>query len=231
MKLEEKNKARELRYQGLSIQQISTSLGVSKGSVSAWVRDIEIPEELLINIGNRQRLGREHSRIARLSNITKANLELNAKCKEEILPFSKRDLWIAGIMLYAGEGYKTNNVSNQRIELANSDPNILRVFINFLIYICKIPKLNIRVRLILYEDINIKDAHKYWSHELDIPLKQFQNPFIKKSYRDIPSRHRRRVEFGTAHINVYDVKIYRKIVAWLQAIYGYNNLDFNKLGE
>jgi len=228
MKLEEKNKARELRYQGLSIQQISTSLGVSKGSVSAWVRNIEIPKELLINIENRQRLGREHSRIARLSNITKANLELNAKCKEEILPFSKRDLWIAGIMLYAGEGYKCKTVSGQQIELANSDPEILRLFISFLLNVCSVSKDKIIIRAMLYEDIDLKEAQKYWSEELGVPENQFRKPFIKQSFRNIPYRHLRRSKYGTAHVHVYDVILYRKIMGWISAIYEYNNLNFNK---
>jgi len=231
MKLEERTRARELRKQGLSLKQIASSLGVSKGSVSAWVRDIQLSKDLLVNIKNQIRLAREKARITRLSNTLERNIELYSNCKDEILPFSRRDLWIAGIMLYAGEGNKTVNVSNQHIDLANSDPNILRVFINFLINTFLVSKEKIRVRLILYEDIDPKEAQEYWAHELSIPHKQFQKPFIKKSYRDIPSRHRRRSEFGTAHINVYDVRIYRKLLAWLQAIYEYNNLDSNKFGE
>jgi len=224
MKLEEKNKARQLRHQGLSIKQISTALEVSKGSVSAWVRDIELSEQILINIGEQRRLGRERSRKTRLANIANRNTLLNAKCKEEILPFSKRDLWIAGLMLYAGEGCKSKTVARQYVEITNSDPNILRVFINFLIQVCSVPKENIEVRLILYKDINLKDAQRYWSSELNIPTNQFQKPFIKQSYRNLHGRHLRRSKYGTAHVILYDVKIYRRIMGWLQAIYEYNNL-------
>lgn len=222
MKLEERSKARQLRHQGLSIGQITTILGVSKGSVSAWVRNIELSEEVLANIENQRRLGRERSRRTRLSNIANRNIALYIKCKEEIMPFSKRDLWIAGLMLYAGEGNKTARVAGQYVEIANSDPNVLRVFINFLIQVCSVLKENIKVRLILYEDINLKEAQRYWSNELNIPINQFRGPFIKQSYRKLPARHRRRSEYGTAHIHVYDVKVYRKIMGWLQAIYEYN---------
>lgn len=115
MKLGEKNKSRFLRHQGYSIKQIAENLNVSKGSVSSWVRDITIPESLIANLENRKKLGREHSRIARLLNIARRKCELDAKCKEEILPLFKRDLWIAGIMLYAGEGYKSARISGQRV--------------------------------------------------------------------------------------------------------------------
>src|SRR5271154_2947044 len=39
-----REKARELRSQGLSYNEIVAQLGVSKGSVSLWVRDIPCPE-------------------------------------------------------------------------------------------------------------------------------------------------------------------------------------------
>src|SRR3989338_2189855 len=111
MKLEERTKARELRYQGFSLKQIASTLNVSKGSVRAWVRDIELSDDILANFKTKMRLGREKSRITRLSNIAIRSKELYSKCKDEILPFSNRDLWIAGIMLYAGEGYKCKTVS------------------------------------------------------------------------------------------------------------------------
>ena len=50
-------------------------------------------------------------------------------------------------------------------------------------------------------------------------------------HKDTPYRHLRRSKYGTAHVNVYDVRIYRKIMGWLQAVYEYNNLDFRSDGE
>ncbi|MBI5873730.1 MAG: hypothetical protein HZB36_06275 [Candidatus Omnitrophica bacterium] len=229
MKLEEKNRSRTLRCQGYSIKQIAETLKVAKGSVSSWVRDIKIPETLIANIENRKRLGREHSRVARLSNIARRNCEVDAKCREEILPLSERDLWIAGIMLYAGEGYKSARVSGQRIELANSDPDILRVFVNFLEKVCLACKQKIKIRLMLYEDINTEEAKRYWSEQLDIPQDQFCRPFIKQSYKNIPFRHLRRSKYGTVHIILCDVVVYRKIIGWMKAVYEFNKLDFTNL--
>jgi hypothetical protein len=231
MKLDEKNKAQQLRYKGFSIKQIAVALSVSKGSASVWVRDIELSKGLSVNIEEQRRLGRERSRKTRLSNIIRKNTELRIQCKEEILPFTKRDLWISGLLIYAGEGSKASNVSNQHIEVTNSNPDILRLFIKFLIDICLVPQAKIRVRLILYDDIDTKEAEAYWSSQLGVPINQFQRQFIKKSYKNIPYRHLRRSRYGTAHINVYDVNIYRKVIGWLQSIYEYNNLVFENYGE
>ena len=128
-------------------------------------------------------------------------------------------------MLYAGEGYKSSKVSGRRVEIANSNPEILRIFINFLTKICFVPREKIRVRLMLYEDINQEEAKQFWSHELRVDLKQFANPFIKLSYKDLPFRHLRRSKYGTAHVNLYDTKIYKKIISWIKAIYEYNSFN------
>lgn len=217
MKLEERNKSRQLRQQGFSIKQIATILGVSKSSVSGWVRDIELSEDILANINERSRLGRERARESRLANILNQKAALYEKCKVEILPLSTRDLWIAGLMLYAGEGRKVWNVSSQPIELTSSDPNILRIFLNFLVKVCNVPRSKIKIRLFLYPDINLKKAENSWAKELDIPLSQFQRSFIKRSYNN-PLRTRRS-KYGTAHIILHNAELYRRILGWLGAIY------------
>lgn len=219
MKLAENEKARELRTLGYSMKQIAVSLAVSKGSVSNWVRDIKLSKEVLANINNQYMIGREEARKTRLKNTTLRHNELFRVCKEEIIPFSLRDLWIAGLMLYAGEGNKSSIVSNQHIEVANSNADILRIFIQFLIKVCCIPKGKIKVRLILYKDINVEQAHNYWSKKLGIPMIQFGKAFIKPSYKDSPYRHLRRSVYGTAHVCLYDVKVYRRIMGWLKAAY------------
>lgn len=170
MKLEERAKARGLRFQGLSIKQIATAINVSKGSISAWVKDINLNEEALLNIDKRLQLGRERARQSRLANISRSRKELFERCKTQVLPLSHRDLWIAGLMLYAGEGRKVWNVSSQPIELTSSDPSILRIFISFLVKVCNVPNTKIGVRLFLYPDIDLKEAKNFWSRELKIPL-------------------------------------------------------------
>lgn len=217
MKLEERAKARNLRSHGLSIKQVADALNVSKGSISAWVRDIHLSKEALLGIDKRLQLGRERARQSRLANILNSRNELFKQCKTQILPLSHRDLWIAGLMLYAGEGRKVWDVSSQPIELTSSEPNILRIFINFLTKVCNVPTAKIKVRLFLYLDIDLKEAENFWSRELKIPLNQFQKAYIKQSYSN-PIRSRRS-KYGTAHVILSNAELYRKILGWLQAIY------------
>lgn len=217
MKLKERNNAQELRQQGCSLKHIAETLNVSKGSISAWVRDVKLSKNALANIKKCSRVGREHARESRLKNILNERNLLYENSKTEILPLSYRDLWIAGLMLYAGEGRKVWDVSSQPIELTSSDPRIHRIFISFLTKICNIPCNKIKIRLFLYPDINLKEAEGFWSKELNIPQEQFQRSFIKQSYGN-PIRIRRS-RYGTAHIILSNAELYRKILGWLKAIY------------
>lgn len=163
MKLAEKTEARQLRGNGLSIKQIAELLSVSKGSVSNWVRDINLTQCVQANIKNRIQLGREHARLSRLNNIASKRNKLFQRCKKDIVPVSRRDLWIAGLMLYAGEGRKVWDASSQAIELTSSEPDIIRVFINFLTLVCGIKRNKIKIRLFLFPDIDVKETESFWA--------------------------------------------------------------------
>jgi transposase len=45
VKTEERQRARELRASGWSVKEIERHLGVSRSSVSLWVRDVQLNEE------------------------------------------------------------------------------------------------------------------------------------------------------------------------------------------
>jgi transcriptional regulator with XRE-family HTH domain len=57
VKTEERRRARELRAQGWSIKEIEQLLGVSRSSVSSWVRDVELTVEQRRELASRIRMG------------------------------------------------------------------------------------------------------------------------------------------------------------------------------
>jgi transcriptional regulator with XRE-family HTH domain len=60
----EQKQALSLRLQGMSLLDIAATLGVSKGSVSAWVRNIPIPEKFTNEFRTARKLKREEVRKA-----------------------------------------------------------------------------------------------------------------------------------------------------------------------
>ncbi len=54
-KVDEQNRARDLRAQAWTMEEIAEELGVSKSSVSLWTRDVEFDEESLAQRAHERR--------------------------------------------------------------------------------------------------------------------------------------------------------------------------------
>ena len=103
--------------------------------------------------------------------------EVYKKISKDVNTFSKRDLFLAGLFLYWGEGTKASNCS---VVLTNTNPAMLKFFIKWL-ELFGVEKKNLKVKLHLYSDMNIKKSLDFWSKELKIPINQFQKSYIKKT--------------------------------------------------
>lgn len=80
-----------------------------------------------------------------------------------------------GVGLYWGEGNKANK---NTVKLGNSDPALMRVFIDFLVKFFTIDKEDLKFHLHTFTDIDLKEAQGYWMRELNINKNQFYNPTI-----------------------------------------------------
>ena len=96
-------------------------------------------------------------------------------------------LKIAGALLYVCEGTKLRKDPRYRntylysIELTNSDPKVIKLFMRFLLEYLKCDTTKVRGQLFVYEDHNIKKLMRFWSKASSIPTKQFQKVIILKS--------------------------------------------------
>jgi hypothetical protein len=105
------------------------------------------------------------------------------KCNPEgdpfkvFLPKNVEDakLFGLGIGLYWGEGNKANK---NTVKLGNSDPALMRVFIEFLIKFFNVDKEDLRFHLHVFTDIDLDEAYKYWIEKLKIKKIQFYKPTV-----------------------------------------------------
>src|SRR5687768_5498427 len=100
-KLAERERARELRAQSYTLVEIAQELGVSKASVSVWVRDVDfVPRPR--NRGHPA--GPHHPmRLKKEAEIERCRGEADAW----IGSLTERELTMFALGLYAGEGDKT----------------------------------------------------------------------------------------------------------------------------
>jgi hypothetical protein len=125
-KVVERARARDLRAQAWTINEIVAQRGVSNSSVSVWVRDVEFDAATrpARSVTNRNR-GARNRRPNRLQQRQQAEIErFVVEGRQRIGRLSERDLLVAGTALYAGEGNKTDG----EVRFSNSDPRMIGLF-------------------------------------------------------------------------------------------------------
>jgi transcriptional regulator with XRE-family HTH domain len=142
-KMAEQQRARELRAQSWTLQDIATELGVSKSSVSLWVREVDF----VPNPRRRPRRPRPSSlRIRKLAEIE----SMDRAGVADIGRLSEREFLLFGVALYVGEGFKGDGL----VGLANTDPDILVAFVTWLRRFFSIDETRLRVRLYLHAGLD-----------------------------------------------------------------------------
>src|SRR5438477_5974135 len=173
-KTNEQHRARELRADGWTIKEIAAELAVSQSSVSNWVRDVEVdPEVWAQRVETRRNHGWEKRRATFLAKRSAQADADRAAAEQWLGQLSDRDLFIAGIALYAGEGSKTRG----SVTLPNSDPRMIVLFLAFLRRFFEVDESRLRVRLYLHEGLDLEAAVAYWSGLTGIPRWQFNKPY------------------------------------------------------
>lgn len=212
----DKLKAIKLRKEGKSYHQIRQTVGVSKSTLSCWLRDMPLSREQMKGLRDWNQTRIEHYRETR-AKTREARLRSTYEQQKNLLfPFSNRDLFIAGLFLYWGEGSKTR-VSDLRV--ANTDPAIPKFFVHWVTHVLKLDKAKIKVHLHLYRDMNIQKEIAFWSHALTIPKSQFIKPYIKENSSTIINRGT--FGHGTCTIRVGNARVSEEVFAGIQAIRDY----------
>ena len=173
----DKQKALEYRKKGYSYSQIKEKLKVSKSTLSGWLHNMPLSEKRI-----RELQADNPIRIERYRNTMQAKKDTRLKkvykkVYKDIRILSKRDLFLAGLFLYWGEGTKASSCS---VVLTNTNPAMLKFFIKWL-ELFNVKRQNLKVKLHLYSDMNVKQSLDFWSKELKIPISQVRKPYIKKT--------------------------------------------------
>jgi transcriptional regulator with XRE-family HTH domain len=203
-KVEQQARARELRAQNMTLLDIATELGVSKSSVSLWVRDV-------LFTPSKRRHGphrRPHAQqVAKLRQIE----ELDAAGRERIGRLDETTFLIAGLALYAGEGAKRAG----SVAFANSDPAMIRLHCAWLRRFFEIDERRLRLRVYLHQGLDLDAAEGFWADLTSIPRAQFH-----VAYRAVadPSIRRNKHENGCATVIYSCTKTHREIMGMVRAL-------------
>lgn len=173
----DREKARAMRAKGKSYSEIKQILNVGKGTLSVWLADMPLSAEQMRKVRDLNPRRIEHFRET-MRKKSETRLQLAYKrAKKDIGKLSRRELFIAGLYLYWGEGNKSGKAN---IGISNTDPAVILAFLDWA-DVMEIPRERIYVRLHLYVDMDVEKETRYWSHILGLPLSRFRKPYIKTS--------------------------------------------------
>jgi len=222
----DKEKAFELRRSGKSYKQINRELEIPIGTLAGWFKNESWSQDI------KARLSAEvsWSNTKALKLMAKANSERWKLKHEEYRIAATREfdvlkndpLFLAGIMLYWGEGDKV--LKNCIVRLGNGEPEMIRIFNLFLTKSLKISPDKISVWLLLYPDLVDSVQKNFWSKVTGLSLGQF-----KKSIY-IKGRHpTKRLSYGVCYIVVNSRALKERVLKWLELYQNYLKLHASKL--
>lgn len=184
-----------MRREGASYSQIKQRIGVSKSSLSLWLRHLPLSPERIRELRDFSEIRIERYRETRRRTREARWAEVRKCAERDIGKLSQRELVIAGLFLYWGEGGKTSPASTT---LSNTDPAMILFFMQWLEALA-VPKEKLRVHMHFYSDMNVEKELQFWSKTLDLPLSSFTKPYIKNSKQTLLS-YPQKFNHGTCNL-------------------------------
>ncbi len=182
---------------------------MSMSTLSNWFKGVEFSEDIkravtaeaLVNSSVRLKVLNQ----ARGDLLRAHYVQAETEAQQELYENINNPLFVSAVAAYWGEGDKSNG---SLVRLANTDPQMIKLFANFLLTICQVPKDKLRLALYIYEDLDDVECRKYWFK--NIGLDQFHKTMV------LPSRHKtKKLPYGTCTILVANTYLKKKLLFWI----------------
>jgi transcriptional regulator with XRE-family HTH domain len=214
-----RERARELRDQGLDYEEIATALDVSMSSVSLWVRDLPRPARLSYEeCRKRADEGTRRYWAAERPVRAAARAATRDAAAAQIGALTDREVLIAGAIAYWCEGGKSKPYSrSDRVIFINSDPALIRFFLRFL-EVVGAPRANLRFRVYIHEKADVEAAQRFWQDVTGASADQFAIPTLKRHNPVTVRKNVGDTYHGCLRIDVsQSADLYRRIEGWAKA--------------
>lgn len=210
----DKEKAVEMRRSGKSYAEIVASLKIPKSTLSGWFANSDWSHDLKQRLSKSAQI--EHTvRLRELNKLRGANLkkayeEARYEARREFEELKYNPLFIAGVMLYWGEGDKLTNYSTK---ITNTDPHLIRLYVFFLEKVCRIPKEKISAHVLIYPNLNEETCRLYWASRTHIDLSRFTKCTVIHGKDSV-----RPLAYGICMVGISSTYFKVKMLEWLKLL-------------
>ncbi|MCR4311618.1 MAG: hypothetical protein NUV54_03595, partial [Candidatus Taylorbacteria bacterium] len=187
-KVQEKNRAIELRQKGMSYRDILEIVRVSKSSISLWLKDLPLTEEEKMLLKHRGDVNISRGRIKsatanRRNRLIREQIQF-LRAQNEFSTFIRDPLFFIGVALYWAEGSKRDNT----FQFTNSDPEMVTFMVRWCAKYLGVSTKNISCHLYLHKPYAHENCEKFWSKTSGIPLENFRKTVLKQTNLDFKKR-------------------------------------------
>jgi len=198
-----REKAKELRLQGLSIDEICDRFKLSKGTVWHWIKDIPLQRKKL-------KPNNKAASKAAIAKYKKLRDEAYERGRQEYHELSEDQTFRDFICMYLGEGYRRDR---NKVSVCNSNPTIVRLSNK---WIKKLSSNKTTYRIQYHADQNPEKLKEFWGNELGIEISQIKLQ-RKSNSNQLKGRKWRSVN-GVLTVNSSDTYLRARIQAWMDIV-------------
>jgi transcriptional regulator with XRE-family HTH domain len=226
VKTDEQVEARRLRREfGLPINEIARRVGVSKSSVSIWVRDVPLSATQIEAL--RQMNPAYNRQLRGATTNAERWRERRRGWQEEGRALARRGdpTHTAGVMLYWAEGDKNNR---HTARLSNSDPELVRFFLDFVRATFDIPEERIRVTCYLFADhVDTQSAiEQFWLDRLELPRSCLCRSIVNVYSKHSLKRRANKLPYGTCRLSLNSVQVMQSLYGSIQEYGGFERPEW-----
>src|SRR3989344_1569890 len=218
----EKIKAVELRKQGLSYSEILAQIPVAKSSLALWLQSVGLSKKQKQRLTDKKLASALRGGLKKKEQRIERSYRIKTIAEEEIGVLSKRELWLIGVALYWAEGSKEKELRpGSSAKFSNSDQNMIRFFMFWLVKVCGISKERIIPEIYIHESHRdrIPAVIKFWSKETSILVDKFRHIYFKKNKINTRRMNVGNDYYGVLRINILaSSELNRKISGWTNGI-------------
>lgn len=199
------------RKRGFTYSEIAKICNVSVGTVSNWFK--AEPFSQAIAHDNARKATIENTK--RLALVNKARnterkqqyVEIIRLAEIEYKNYRTSPLFIAGLMLYVGEG---DTSDSGLIRMTSSHADTHSIFIRFLTTYLGVEKPLIHFWLLLYPDLNEVACMKHWTKKTGLSVGQFYKNQVVQSRST-----KRTLHFGVGNTIIGSTLLKKKLLRWI----------------
>ena len=224
-KNELKNKAIELRKRGFSYSEILKQISVAKSTLSDWLKDVGLSKRQKQKLTKKKLEAALRGGKARKDNRISITKKIYEESKKDIGDISRRELWLMGVMLYWAEGHKEKEYRpGSGVQFTNSDPQMIRLFLNWLDKNCGIKASEITFSIYIHENSKNRSEllREYWAGITGFKKDDFLQLYFKKGNIKTLRKNVGNSYFGVLRVKVKASSVLqRKIAGWIKGVVDY----------